>query len=191
MSAAGLRATGTRATRAAWALPRTWGSTADERSLSFPCDDHVDAAADAYFRAVDVAAPAPTVFRWLCQLRVAPYSYDWIDNRGRRSPRELTPGLDALAVGQRFMTIFELIEFEPDRHVTLRMRRGNAVFGDVVVTYMALAHGELRSRLLVKMLVVDRDGPPFSGLRRALLPTADLIMMRKQLLTLRRMAEQG
>jgi hypothetical protein len=40
------------------------------------------------------------------------------DNLGRRSPRELTPGLDQLQVGQRIMTIFHLASFEPDRHLS-------------------------------------------------------------------------
>ena len=77
--------------------------------------------------------PPALVFRWLCQLRVAPYSYDLIDNGGRRSPQTLTPGLELLERGQRFMPIFRLAEFEPGRSITLRSR--GTVFGDVVVTY--------------------------------------------------------
>jgi hypothetical protein len=170
-------------------LARTWGSTTPERAMRFPCDRHVDGPADAYYRAVDVAAPAAVVFRWLCQLRAAPYSYDLIDNLGRRSPRALTSGLERLSPGQRFMTIFELVEFEWGSHVTIVMRRGNTVFGDVAVTYMVLARGEDRSRLLVKVLVTARGGPLVASLRGALLPSLDLVMMRKQLLTLGRLAE--
>ena len=47
------------------------------------------------------------------------FSYDWIDNFGRQSPRELVPGLERLAVGQRVMSIFRLVEFERDVHLTL------------------------------------------------------------------------
>src|SRR5262245_41782307 len=101
----------------------TWRSTPDERRMPFPCDRHVSGPEAAYFRAVDVQAPAAIVFRWLCQLRVAPYSYDCIDNLGRRSPRRLTPGLDRLTVGQRFMTGFELVDFEYARPLTHEIDR--------------------------------------------------------------------
>src|SRR5437867_2637960 len=104
-----------------------WGATPAEQSLSFPCDSYLAMAEHAYFRAVDVQAPAAVLFRWLCQLKTAPYSYDLLDNFGRRSPRRLTPGLDHLARCQRFMTIFELVEFEPDRHLTLLLTDARAV----------------------------------------------------------------
>ena len=83
-------------------------------------------------------APVETLFRWLCQLRVAPYSYDWLDNRGRRSPRTLTPGLEELEVGQRFMTIFRLAEFEPGRSITVV--HDGPLFGRVVGTYEVDLH---------------------------------------------------
>jgi hypothetical protein len=166
-------------------IARTWGSTESERSLVLPCDRHLPDAEDVLWRAVDVRAPAPVVFRWLCQLRVAPYSYDWIDNRGRRSPKSLTPGLEQLEIGQRFMSIFELVEFEPDRQITLVMRRGRRLFGDVAVTYMVEPRGERACRLLVKLRVHLS-----SVLQRVLLPWGDLVMMRRQLLTLRALAER-
>ncbi|HUB99274.1 MAG TPA: hypothetical protein VMS11_05565 [Solirubrobacterales bacterium] len=109
-----------------------WGSTAPERAASYPCDSLLPAAETTMWRAVDVAAPAPAVFRWLCQLRAAPYSYDLIDNFGRRSPQELTPGLERLEVGQRVMTIFRLAEFEPGRSLTVVSR--GPLFGEVACT---------------------------------------------------------
>jgi hypothetical protein len=96
-----------------------WGSSAAERAATYPCDGLIERPDGVLFRAVDVEAPTAVVFRWLCQLRVAPYSYDWIDNLGRQSPRELIDGLDDLEVGDRVATVFELVAFEPDRSFTI------------------------------------------------------------------------
>src|SRR4051794_37151762 len=102
-------------------LPTRWGATAAELAAPYPCDDHATAAHEAWFRAVSVRAPRAVVFRWLCQLKVAPYSYDLVDNRGRRSPRTLTPGVERLVEGEAVMTIFRLLAFAPDEHLTLRL----------------------------------------------------------------------
>jgi hypothetical protein len=132
------------------------------------------------------------VFRWLCQLRVAPYSYDWIDNGGRRSPRELDPELERLERRQRFMQIFELEDFEPGVHVTLATpvgSKGARLFGVVRVTYWARAEAADRTRLLVKLRVVPASGP-WGRAMRAFLPWGDLLMMRRQLLNLKALAEE-
>lgn len=170
----------------------TWGSTAAERALAYPCDRELPRADDAYFRAVDVAAPASVVFRWLCQLRAAPYSYDWLDNRGRRSPRRLTPGLERLESGQRVMMIFRLTAWTPDRQMTVVMDAPRAIrrFGEVAGSYVVLPVGEQRSRLVVKLLVRYPRRGAFAAMRW-LLPWGDLVMMRKQLLTLKRLAERS
>jgi hypothetical protein len=147
-----------------------WGTTPSERALSLPCDELIPSAAQVLNRATSVNAEPATVFRWLCQLRAAPYSYDLIDNFGRRSPRTLTPGLDQLAPGQGFMTIFRLASFEPGRSITLT--RGS---------HLAVTYAALDGRLLMRIRKRDRS---------RLLPYLDLPMARKQLLTLRGLAER-
>jgi hypothetical protein len=139
------------------------------------------------FRAVDISAPAPLVFRWLCQLRAAPYSYDWIDNLGRKSPQVLTPGLEELEVGQRFMTIFRLVAFDGGSTITLDS--STPLFGRVVCTYQVTASVSSESHLVAKLLVAVPRGP-FGAIVRHLLPMGDLVMMRKQLLTLKVLAER-
>ena len=63
---------------------------------STPTTSYVQSPRERFTRAVEVDSSPETVFRWFCQLKVAPYSYDWIDNAGRRSPRFLTREADRL-----------------------------------------------------------------------------------------------
>ncbi len=169
----------------------TWGTEESERRLPFPCDRYVEQAEAAYFRGITVRASPATLFRWLCQMRVAPYSYDWIDNGGRRSPRTLTPGLEELAVGQSVMSIFTLVDFAKDRHLTLRIKHGTgafSLFDDLAITYLIVPETPERCRLLVK--IVTRYPRGFMGaLMRWGLPWGDLVMMRRQLLNFKTLAE--
>ena len=154
-----------------------WGATAQERAAALPCDKLVEARERAD-RAITIAAPPWLAYAWLCQLRVAPYSYDLLDNFGRRSPTTRSPELTDLRVGQSFMSMFTLVSFEPDRHITLRS-------GDnVAVTYALRPDGD-GTRLTVG--VVFR-GPRL--LARAL-ALGDVVMMRKQLLNLKAHAERA
>ena len=172
-------------------LGATWGVEPAETAIAFPCDRLAGGFNADYYRGVTVRAPSVTVYRWLCQLRAAPYSYDWIDNRGRRSPRQLIPGLENLSVGQTMMTIFDLIDFEPDRHITIRIKPGSSaerLFGDVAGSYLVVPRDGDRCRLLAKLRV--RYPRSLKGrLMRAVLPPGDLVMMRRQLLNLKHLAE--
>ena len=173
-------------------LSRTWGATPEESSREYPCDVLCPRFDAAYFRAVTVRARPEAVFRWLCQLRVAPYSYDWIDNLGRRSPRALTPGVERLEVGQTVMEIFELAAFEPARSLTVvNKTRGGArgLFGEVWVSYVVVPSSDDACRLLAKVLVRYPAGP-IGRLMRVVLPPGDLLMMRRQLLNLKRLSER-
>ena len=163
-----------------------WGATDEEIRDRWPGDDPPLAHDDDHvlYRAVTVRATPATVYRWLCQLRVAPYSYDWIDNWGRTSPRTLTPGLEDLAVGQRFM-IFRLASFAPDDHITLTSR--TAAFGHVTITYRVRPHPD-GARLAAKLRIRYPSGP-YGWIAGGVLPAGDLLMMRRQLLNLARLAE--
>ncbi|MGA2164290.1 MAG: hypothetical protein ABSH36_07460 [Solirubrobacteraceae bacterium] len=158
----------------------SWGATAQERAMPMACDRLL--AGTRVHRATTVDAPASMVFRWLCQLRLAPYSYDLVDNLGRRSPRELVPGVERLAVGQRFMVIFSLASFAYDEHITLRSHR-------VAVTYAVLC-GEGPTRLVARVVFDPPGGRLGAALIGQPLALGDLIMMRKQLLTLKALAER-
>ena len=168
----------------------TWGSTAAERSSHFPCDDLGFEADVALYRAIDVCASPELVFRWLAQLRVAPYSYDLIDNFGRPSPSRLTPGLDQLMPGQRMMTIFRLIAFEPGRSLTLALDSHlyASALGSLVGTYR-VDPAPAGARIVAKILVRYPKGA-YGTLLRTVLPALDLAMFRKQLLNLKRLAER-
>jgi len=170
-----------------------WGTTAAERQLAFPCDALLARPDAVLFRAVTVDAPPATLFRWLCQLRGAPYSYDWIDNYGRRSPRQLTPGLERLAVGMDLMTIFTLASFEPDVHLTMRIKPGTPafrLFGDVAGSYLIVPSTARSCRLVVKLLATYPPGP-VGRFMSVFLPWGDLVMMRRQLLNLKSLAERA
>jgi len=57
-------------------------------------DDLVGDARLVTTRAITIAAPPESVFPWLRQMgfgRGGWYSYDWIDNLGRRSARSTLP----------------------------------------------------------------------------------------------------
>jgi len=174
----------------AGSIAYTWGSTPKEREMRFPCDTLLENADDEYFRAVDVDAPTEVLFRWLCQLKVAPYSYDLLDNLGRRSPRRLTPGAGDLAKSQKVMTIFEISDFEEDRHITVVLSNPHAIkiFGHVALSYMVLRASENHCRLIAKLRVRYSRRLPLS-ITRPSLAWGDLVMMRKQFLTLKHLAE--
>ena len=79
------------------------------------------------------------------------------------------------------MTIFRLVSYQRDRHLTILMNDPQAVrrFGEVAVSYVVLP-GRLVAKLRVRGL---------GRVSRWMLAWGDLVMMRKQLLTLKKRAE--
>ncbi len=163
-------------------LPWVWGP----RPAAGPACGRSERIA---WRSVLVQAQPEAVYRWVCQLRVAPYSYDWLDNRGRRSPRTLVPGAQEVSVGFTMMGIFTLTSVEPGRSVRMGLTDRGALrlFGPLEVEYRTdpVAGGTL----LCGRVVLGAASGPAGRMRDEALIWGDLVMMRKQLLTLGSLAE--
>ena len=169
-------------------LPWVWGATAAEAARPYPADDVVSDRAPGrpllrMTRAVDAHAPADVCWRWLCQLAVAPYSYDLVDNLGRRSPRDLTPGSDHLEAGQRMVKVYELTSVDPGRSWTgVTTAVGSRPFGPLGATYAAEPAGPGLTRLVCRMTLPG--GGALTRAKAAALAWGDVPMVRRQLLTL-------
>ena len=71
-------------------------------------------------RHIDIDTRAHHVFTWLSQLRVAPYSYDYLDNRGRRSPYFIVKNLPPLRINTHCLLAFHVYAFEENAFLVCR-----------------------------------------------------------------------
>jgi hypothetical protein len=158
-----------------------WGVRDDETSRRYPCDDFVSDPALEAWRAVDITAPANAVWLWVSQIRVAPYSYDWVDNLGRRSPRELSH-LPEPRVGDNFTSS----RGRPLGRI-VSVDRGEQLTGTIMGAFMSYVldpEGDVGTRLLLKVVMQKTRFP-------VALCLGDLVMARRQLLNIKRLAERN
>lgn len=157
-----------------------WGTTAAEVQRRYPCDDLVASPAIELWRAVTVHAQPHAVWPWVRQLRVAPYSYDWLDNAGRQSPQRLLtlpeprPGDPFTRVAGRF-DVGRVLSARPGEQLTA------SIMG-ALMSYVLVPEGE-GTRLLLKVVLPRQR---WYGRAVAL---GDWPMARRQLLNLKRLAE--
>jgi hypothetical protein len=157
-----------------------WGVSDAEVALSYGCDRFVDGPGLRAWRGVTVHASAAELWPWVCQIRAAPYSYDWVDNLGRRSP-ELLLGLPDPVVGEAFTrtggrAVGEVLEVIHEHELTGR------ILG-AVMSYRLEPEGARTTRLLLKVVMATHP------VVAAVVSVGDLVMARRQLLTFRRLAE--
>lgn len=157
-----------------------WGVTDEEVAARYPCDEVVPAPAIQLWRGVTVDTPPADVWPWLCQLRLAPYSYDWLDNLGRRSPRDLR-GLPAPSPGEPFsriggaLGVGRVISVVPEEHLTA------GIMG-AVMSYVLRPQGG-STRLLLKIVMAR------SRWYTPVVAVGDWPMARRQLKNLKALAE--
>ncbi|UCH13883.1 MAG: hypothetical protein JSV22_12350 [Bacteroidales bacterium] len=71
-------------------------------------------------RSIEIQADTSDVFVWLNQLRVAPYSYDFLDNRSIKSPRYVIKNLPPLKINAHFLLAFHIYRFKENSFIAAR-----------------------------------------------------------------------
>lgn len=89
------------------------------------------------------------------------------------------------------MSIFDLIDFELNKHLTFCLnKKAPKIFGDTMISYQIIRQKYQVSRLLIKILVNYPKGIP-GVLLQYILPFGDLVMMRRQLINFKALCEQS
>jgi hypothetical protein len=174
-------------------------ATAREHLLTLPGDELIDNAAGSLTHGITVHCNRRELWPWLVQMgadRAGWYSYDLLDNGGRRSAERIVPGLQHPLVGAVFPALpgrrdgFILLENEPTHWLVLGWPGPD---GQLVVTwsFMLIEIDENTTRLIVRARA--SDDYRFHGLPKAagfwLARAVHFIMERKQLLEIARRAE--
>ena len=166
----------------------TWGATRDEITSAVVGDDLCPNARIVATRCITIAAPPDRVFPWLRQMgfgRAGWYSYDWIDNLGRKSATSIEPRFQTLEAGGILPggpADFEAVIVDPPHALVMRLAQKGR--GSKKVKFV-LAY-ELRpcaegTRLVTRMRArIDLPGGPI--IEKLLLAPGDGIMLRRQLL---------
>ena len=82
---------------------------------------------------------------------------------------------------------FELVDFQPNQSITLQGKA--TIYGDGVGSYLIVPLTDSSARLLTKIRIKYPHG--LRGLvLRLFLPLGDMIMMRRQLLNLKKLSEE-
>lgn len=179
-------------------LFETWGATNDEAREPLAGDDLVANARLIATRAITIDAPPSAVFPWLRQMgfgRAGWYSYDWIDNLGRRSASTILSQWQDVSTGDVIPgggpVGFEVALAEEPRAFVLSLARTGGITDRIVFT---LAY-ELRDRdgstRLISRVRARVDLPGGQLIERGLLGPGDGIMVRRQLLNVAARAAQN
>jgi hypothetical protein len=171
-----------------------WGATDAEVKRSMPGDEIVSQPSFNATRAVTIHAPAQNIYPWIVQMgvtRAGWYSYDLLDNLGRRSAESILPEHQNIQVG-------DLIPISPDgkQGMWVKYFRKNKWMlwwdkkGDTTWIWEIHPEGKNQFRLITRIRVKYRL---FSSaiLFNLLTEFFDILLMRKSMLGIKQRAEKS
>lgn len=147
-------------------------------------------------RHIKIQAGASNIYAWLKQLRIAPYSYDLFDNRGRKSPEYIIENLPPLKVNAHFLLAFHIFSFEENKFIAGRFcipinPPVNRYMKEMFIEYRVQ---ELREPVTSTMLWCKVRGwynhdIPSAGFY-SIFSAVNLVMTRKQLRKIKELSER-
>jgi len=143
-------------------------------------------------RSIEISADASSIFVWLEQLRIAPYSYDIIDNRGIKSPGYIIGNLPPLKVNSHYLLAFHIFGFEENSFIVGRYCQPvnppvNKYMKELFVEYRIVAQDD-KAQLWCKLRGYFNDNISSKGFF-SIFSAVNKIMMSKQLKNIKKYAE--
>jgi hypothetical protein len=169
-----------------------WGATAEEISSSVVGDDLCSDATVVATRSITIGAAPQEVFPWIRQMgfgRAGWYSYDWLDNLGRKSASTIHDEWQSVEAGDKVPSgpiSFIAAIVDAPRHFVLEIQ---SLGKKSPKLHFTLAY-ELRddpqgTRLVTRMR--SRINLPLGSLfEKLILGPGDGIMLRRQLLNIKK-----
>jgi hypothetical protein len=169
-----------------------WGATVEEISSSVVGDDLCSDATVVATRSITIGAPPQDVFPWIRQMgfgRAGWYSYDWLDNLGRKSATTIHDEWQSVEAGDKIPSgpiSFIAAIVDAPRHFVLEIQ---SLGKKSPKLHFTLAY-ELRdnpqgTRLVTRMR--SRINLPLGSLfEKLILGPGDGIMLRRQLLNIKK-----
>ncbi|MDH3248837.1 MAG: SRPBCC family protein [Acidimicrobiia bacterium] len=177
------------------ALTERWGTLPHEPSMPMPGDELIKNPATSATRAVVIYTPPDQVYPWFAQMgpgRAGWYSYDWIDNRGVESAREINPEWvvtgPGVSMGGMAGLRFDIVDAAPGQHLVISVAtKGPLAF---TMSYLFEPWGAAATRVLVRVRGASEGGRWLDPAIRLALGPGDLVMVRRQLLGVKERAER-
>jgi len=169
-----------------------WGATREEIDGPMPGDDLCPGARLVATRSITLGARPDEVFPWLRQMgfgRAGWYSWDLLDNLGRRSARTIHPEWQSLASGDSVPggpLDFEAAVVDPPRSLVLRLGPTESRQRRICFSLAYDLRDDPTGTRLVTRVRARIDAPGGRFLERFILGPGDGIMLRRQLVTLSR-----
>lgn len=172
-----------------------WGASAEEIAATYVGDDLCPSAQVVATRAITIATSPVELFPWIRQMgfgKAGWYSYDLIDNLGKRSATAIHPEWQNVSTGDLVPggpIAFTALLVDAPQTFILGMQGKGRFSRRINFTLAYILREQNSGTRLITRVQILLDFPGGALVAKYLLGPGDGIMLRKQMLTLRKRAE--